>query len=51
MVLDFFLSAFDNKWEKIGIELSDFAIEKGFSDFNVFNFDLEKNSAKNKKIY
>ena len=38
----FFLSAFDKKWEKIGIELSNFAIEKGFSDFNVFNFDLEK---------
>ncbi len=45
----FFLSAFDKKWEKIGIELSDFAIKKGFSDFNVFNFDLEKKFSKKQK--
>ena len=38
----FFLSDFNEKWEKVGIELSNYAVEKVQKDIKIYQYDLNK---------
>lgn len=44
----FFLDAFEKKWEKVGVELSELPIQKNSSNYKIYNFDLEKKITKHK---
>ena len=47
----FFLKAFNNQWEKVGIELSDLASQNSKKWAKIFKIDLEKKIEKKNNQY